>query len=237
MVRYEALHSRASLVKTRKLRSPIPIGRGFLIFRGPVYGFENIGGFVLKVRLVRFQKIRKFCRGKWGWVYRPTLTSPHLTSPHLTSPHLTSPHLTSPHLTSPHLPRLRYFMQFGTSSPGTNDEPPTLSKPRNNAFRTEGVAARTVNQSVAASRNSERFITRVDILHLSGAEQQSQVAIREIARRYNLPSRLRKRAASTARDAVNGSFDPSGSDQIRPRRTKTRIMIKIMPMRPTPRCP
>jgi len=36
-------------VKTRKLRSPIPIGRGFLIFRGPVYGFENIGGFVLKV--------------------------------------------------------------------------------------------------------------------------------------------------------------------------------------------
>jgi hypothetical protein len=78
-------------VKTRKLRSPIPIGRGFLIFRGPVYGFENIGGFVLKVRLVRFQKIRKFCRGKWGWVYRPTLTSPHLTSPHLTSPHLTSP--------------------------------------------------------------------------------------------------------------------------------------------------
>jgi hypothetical protein len=68
-------------VKTRKLRSPIPIGRGFLIFRGPVYGFENIGGFVLKVRLVRFQKIRKFCRGKWGWVYRPTLTSPHLTSP------------------------------------------------------------------------------------------------------------------------------------------------------------
>jgi hypothetical protein len=103
MVRYEALHSRASLVKTRKLRSPIPIGRGFLIFRGPVYGFENIGRFVLKVRLVRFQKIRKFCRGKWGWVYRPTLTSPHLTSPHLTSPHLTSPHLTSPHLTSPHL--------------------------------------------------------------------------------------------------------------------------------------
>jgi hypothetical protein len=227
MVRYEALHSRASLVKTRKLRSPIPIGRGFLIFRGPVYGFENIGRFVLKVRLVRFQKIRKFCRGKWGWVYRPTLTSPHLTSPHLTSPHLISPHL----------PRLRYFMQFGTSSPGTNDEPPTLSKPRNNAFRTEGVAARTVNQSVAASRNSERFITRVDILHLSGAEQQSQVAIREIARRYNLPSRLRKRAASTARDAVNGSFDPSGSDQIRPRRTKTRRMIKIMPMRPTPRCP
>jgi hypothetical protein len=103
MVGYEALHSRASLVKTRKLRSPIPIGRGFLIFRGPVYGFENIGGFVLKVRLVRFQKIRKFCRGKWGWVYRPTLTSPHLTSPHLTSPHLTSPHLTSPHLISPHL--------------------------------------------------------------------------------------------------------------------------------------
>jgi hypothetical protein len=95
-------------VKTRKLRSPIPIGRGFLIFRGPVYGFENIGRFVLKVRLVRFQKIRKFCRGKWGWVYRPTLTSPHLTSPHLTSPHLTSPHLTSPHLTSPAPPAVFY---------------------------------------------------------------------------------------------------------------------------------